>query len=131
MKILTNAVATDTCDAGPGEICIPWSFVCTNPSKAAVCGCDRTHMGISSHAATTAVQVSETDWSFDDLVAVCRNHFTESNWTEVYGPDDLDELATHMVAQSVEVANDHETGTVLRPRFDHERELWFYDEVDE
>lgn len=132
MKILSATPAllpSDDCQAVPGEICIPHGLVCTNPAKAAECGCDRTHIGLSSRASTTVVTVSETDWTFDQLVAICRDHIIESNGIEVFGTDAIDGIAETLIAQSIEVANDHTIGATLRPRYDHDRELWFYDEA--
>ncbi len=135
MKILTAAVPAkphdaDYCEAAIGEICIPHGIVCTNPEKAAQCGCDRTHVGISSRQRTTTVLVAETDWSFDQLVAVARDHLIESNLSGVFSDEDLDDMAATLITQSVEVADDHQIGTRLRPRYDHEQHLWFYDEAD-
>lgn len=136
MRILTATPAPapledDFCDATTGEIVIPHGLVCTNPEKAARCGCERTHIGLSSRQSTTTVLVSETDWEFDQLVAVCRDHIIESNGIEVFGADAIDDISAALIAQSIEVATDHHLGMILRPRFDHEREQWFYNEATE
>jgi len=136
MKILTAAVApvpldSDFCDAVAGEICIPHAIVCTSPGRAAECGCDQTHLGISSHARTTTVRVSETEWTLEQLVAVCRECLIETNWVEVFGADGVDEVAEDQITLSVSVAQDHPLGMILRPRFNHATEQWFYAEVDD
>lgn len=113
-----------------GEIAIPHGLVCTNPDKAARCGCNRTHLGLSSRISTTTVLVAETDWQFDQLVAVCRDHIIESNGIDVFGAEAIDDIATSLIAQSIDVASDHDLNTILRPRYDHTRELWFYDEAE-
>jgi hypothetical protein len=132
MKILivalpVNPRRSDFCDATVGEVAVTHGLVCTNPEKAARCGCDTTHRGLGSGLRTTTVAVSETDWAFDELVSMCRNDLLEGNWVEIFGADTLDETAEELVVQSIRVAQDHPMGIVLRPRFDHNRELWFYD----
>jgi hypothetical protein len=136
MKILTATPArtprdTDYCEAVAGEICVPHGLVCTTPEKVPQCGCDRTHIGVSSRQRTTTVTVSETEWTFDQLVAVSRDNLVESNWIEAFGEESLGEVGRGLIAQSVEVANDHALRAILRPRFDHATELWYYDDADD
>jgi hypothetical protein len=76
----------DFCSSVTGEICIPHGLVCTDPEKAARCGCNRTHIGISSREWTTTVKVSATDWTTDQVVGVCMDNLVESNSVEVFGP---------------------------------------------
>lgn len=131
MRILTAATPVnpqegDILDATEGEAAVPHACVCTNPVRAAQCGCDVTHRGLGSGLRTTTVAVSETDWAFDDLVTMCRNDLLEGNWADIFGADTVDETAEALVIQSIQVAQDHSLGMVLRPRFDHTRDLWFY-----
>ncbi|WP_071287069.1 hypothetical protein [Mycolicibacterium llatzerense] len=135
MKILIAHPApaprdTDYCRALVGEVVIPNTFVCTNPEKAAKCGCDRDHIGISTRQPTTTVQVSETELTIDELADTWQRTLVEGNYPKHFAPDEIREMAHELVAQSVEVAGDHPLGVILRPRFDHATELWYYDQDD-
>ncbi|WP_437126156.1 DUF7715 family protein [Mycolicibacterium frederiksbergense] len=134
MKILTAATPPvpnddDFCENTPGEVVVPYALVCTNPDKAAQCGCDRTHIGVSSHGTTTTVTVTEVDWTIDQLTTSYREHLIESESHTAFSEDTLDETAREGINLSIKVANDHPLGAILRPRYDHTNGLWHYDEA--
>lgn len=128
MKALTIAnhptKEGDFCFAVEGEIAVPPIFFCHNPD----CGCDRSHAGLNSHAASTALRVANLALDYDDIVAACTAFVEDAGWADTAA--DCAALANDLATASVEVAADHAVGTVLRPVYDHDTNEWCYYEEE-
>jgi hypothetical protein len=115
----------DFCWGVEGEIAVPTLVVCGSRG----CGCDRSHTGLSSRAASSTLMVREVDLGVDDLVLACAG-FLEAAWGSLFDrPVEVWAQADAIVTDSVEVASGFAVGTVLRPLFYREREQWFYEVI--
>ena len=111
-----NPRANDFCFGVEGEIAIP-GMACDSPH----CGCDRAHIGLSSHAGSTTVLVTDSELTADDLARAVAGYFESAGW----GTLPADEVAA--IADDVlEVAARFPVGTVLRPTLDHDTDEWVY-----
>lgn len=143
MKMLTihhhrSVLRSDFCWGVEGEIAIPGTaipgFVCSTPNTE--CGCDRSHRGLSSHASSTTVMVSDLDLTLDDLTRACVGYLEAAGYlsadgersysTLASGPADVESWAYGLILEAVGVAAKYPVGTVLRMAFDRDSEQWNY-----
>ncbi|MEB4208748.1 DUF7715 family protein [Mycobacterium sp. 94-17] len=110
----------DLCWGVEGEIALPTQPCAgTNPD----CGCDRSLIGLNSHAASTTVRVTESELTFEDLVTAVAGYY-ENAWGAT--PHEAADLAAAVVGEATDVATYHRAGTVLRPWFDDAAQEWRY-----
>jgi hypothetical protein len=108
--------AGDFCWGVEGEIAIP-GHACDTPD----CGCDRSHIGLSSRAGSTTLRVADTDLTVDDVKAAVAGYREDAGW----GALAADDLAA-IVDDVIEVAAGFPVGTVLRPTLDRDADAWTY-----
>nr|WP_232001840.1 hypothetical protein [Mycobacterium sp. 852014-52450_SCH5900713] len=114
----------DFCWGIDGEIAVPTTLVCDRPD----CGCDRSHIGLNSHRASTTLMVREIDIDFDDLVTACSGYLQAAGWADEFGAGNAEAVAGQMATATADVATEYAAGTVLRAAFDHNRQQWNYTE---
>ncbi|MCB0942704.1 MAG: hypothetical protein KDB72_20975 [Mycobacterium sp.] len=122
MKMLTitnRPGAGEFCWGIEGELAVA-PFI--PPCSRRDCGCDRSHPGLNSHKASTALMVREVALDFDDIVTACAAHIEHCGWPEV----EVEKLADEMATAAAEVAARYADGTVLRPVYDRTRLAWRY-----
>ncbi|MEI7717715.1 MAG: hypothetical protein WCI78_16790 [Mycobacterium sp.] len=132
MKLLTvyrpdRCKGRDFCHGISGELAMPITVVCDNPR----CGCDRSLVGLASGKGSTTVKVAELGFTRNDLLTAVIAYLENSGWADVLGCDDkLCHVAQTMTAACAKVAARYDTGTVLRPSYDHETNTWSFTEAD-
>ena len=107
-----------------GEIVVG-PFVCDNPT----CGCDRSHQGLNSHGFTTTVRVRDVELSRDELVLACRSHLDFSQWATMLDSEELDDLASALIDDMLDIADESAVDTVFRMRYSRGEQVWEYDEI--
>ena len=121
MKILTihhyaRPRGGDFCWGVEGEVAVP-GLACDAPN----CGCDRSHIGLSSHKGSTTVRVADTDLTVGDVRAAVDGYLEAAGW----GARPADEVAA-LVEDMIDVAAEFPAGTVLRPTLDRDAGDWTY-----
>jgi len=106
------------CGAVAGELAMP-SMIC----GVSECVCTRAHLGMASHAFSSAVEVAEREFTKHDLVLAAASCLQESGlWSA-----DAARILGHRVADVMaEVAARYPVGLVLRPRYDPAKDCWWY-----
>lgn len=132
MKLLTihrptHPAAHDFCHGIPGELAIAFATGCSTPD----CDCDRALIGLNSACGSTTVEVSDLDLGLEDAVEACIAYLEYAEWTKVIvgGAPGVRACAEKFIAFSAGVADQHDVGAVLRPRYDLDTELWTFTEA--
>ncbi len=130
MKMLTihqpqPGRADDFCAGVEGEIAVP-GMVCDRLD----CGCDRSHSGLNSHAASSQLMVRELDLTPDDVAAACVGFLENAGWANLFDePGELQDFARDVADDCAQAAAGYAVGTILRPAYDRARDEWHYSAV--
>jgi hypothetical protein len=81
------------------------------------CGCGRGFAGLSSHRATTTVQVRDLEITYDELLLAMRASLEEQGWELDRADEDAHGIST--------IAAQYPEGTVLERRLFQIRNRWW------
>lgn len=108
--------ADDWCWGVEGEPAIP-GMVCDGPG----CGCDRSHIGLSTAKGSTTLRVVDSDLTRDDLEAAIAGHRESAGW-----PALRRRRLRALVYYVLDAAAQFPVGTVVRPTLDSDG-AWVYE----
>ena len=117
----------DFCWAVEGELAAP--AINADSCRTPGCGCDRSHVGMSSAKASTTLRVREVSLDYGDVVLAYRQHLSASGLDALLA--DPQRVAEETVSFVLAVADGFDEGTVLRPVFDYSSDEWVYSVVEE